>query len=251
MRVVAHVSTNGSSVGAAAAASARPFWERPFDGGGPLRFGKDSLYHTRLVIIISAPRWIGRPKKTTRAGAAAFVVVVPRREGEVARPSAFAPSPPRDHATSPSTLSAEDPMLPLLSRGFACACVRGRTKLEKVRRRPAGRGLPLIGKVWFRPLQERDWFEIFRVPRSRGRGRPFSRGKSGRGPTHTHAHTYPPVHILVGGIDVDTAPREEELKVIRSCLFLARNSVDGDRGDGGWGGNGCNSYSNSYEVSHG
>ena len=40
-----------------------PFWERPLDGGGALRFGKDSLYHTRLVIIISAPHWIGRPKK--------------------------------------------------------------------------------------------------------------------------------------------------------------------------------------------
>ena len=81
-RVVAYVSTNGSSVGAAAA-SARPFfWDWPFDGGGkPLRFGKDSLYHTRLVIIISAPHWIGRPKKTTRAGAAAFVVVVPERGG--------------------------------------------------------------------------------------------------------------------------------------------------------------------------
>ena len=67
-RVVAYVSTNGSSVGAAAA-SVRPFWERPLDGGGALRFGKDSLYHTRLVIIISAPHWIGRrPKKTTLAG---------------------------------------------------------------------------------------------------------------------------------------------------------------------------------------
>jgi len=113
-RVVAYVSTNGSSVGAAAA-SVRPFWERPLDGGGkPFRFGKDSLYHTRLVIIISAPHWIGRPKKTTRAGAAAFVVVVPEGEDEVS-------------------------MLPLLSRGFAHACVRGRTKLEKVRRVAGGR----------------------------------------------------------------------------------------------------------------
>ena len=72
------------------------FWDWPFDGGGkPLRFGKDSLYHTRLVIIISAPHWIGRPKKTTLAGAAAFVVVVPERGGEVARLSAFALSLPQ------------------------------------------------------------------------------------------------------------------------------------------------------------
>ena len=132
--MVAYVSTNGSSVGAAAA-SVRPFWERPLDGGGALRFGKDSLYHTRLVIIISAPHWIGRPKKTTRAGAAAFVVVVPERGGRGCAAFCLCSLSPIDHATSPPTLSAEDSMLPLLSRGFARACVRGRTKLEKVRRR--------------------------------------------------------------------------------------------------------------------
>ena len=99
-RVVAYVSTNGSSVGAAAA-SARPFWRRPFDGGGPLRFGKDSLYHTRLVIIISAPHWIGRPKKTTLAGAAAFVVVVPERGGRGCAAFCLCSLSPIDHATSP------------------------------------------------------------------------------------------------------------------------------------------------------
>merc|ERR1719384_1488971 len=41
-------------------------------------FGKDSLYHTRLIIVISAPHSLGRPIKTTRSGraAAAFVVGV-------------------------------------------------------------------------------------------------------------------------------------------------------------------------------
>lgn len=42
-------------------------------------FGKDSLYHTRLIIIISAPHSLGRlAEETTRAGRAggAFVVFV-------------------------------------------------------------------------------------------------------------------------------------------------------------------------------
>ena len=190
MRVVAHVSTNGSSVGAAAAASARPFWERPFDGGGPLRFGKDSLYHTRLVIIISAPRWIGRPKKTTRAGAAAFVVVVPRREGEVARPSAFAPSPPRDHATSPSTLSAEDPMLPLLSRGFAraCVCEAGQNSRRCVAGRPAGgsRLLAKFGSVRSRSATGLRYFGS----RGPADGDGLFREASLAGALHTHTHTH-------------------------------------------------------------
>ena len=78
------------------------FWDWPFDGGGkPLRFGKDSLYHTRLVIIISAPHWIGRPKKTTRAGAAAFVVVVPERGGRGCAAFCLCSLSPIDHATSP------------------------------------------------------------------------------------------------------------------------------------------------------
>ena len=123
-RVVAYVSTNGSSVGAAAA-SVRPFWERPLDGGGALRFGKDSLYHTRLVIIISAPHWIGRPKKTTLAGAAAFVVVVPERGGRGCAAFCLCSLSPIDHATSPPTLSAEDSMLPLLSLAGLRACVCG------------------------------------------------------------------------------------------------------------------------------
>ena len=195
-RVVAYVSTNGSSVGAAAAASAGPFWERPLDGGGALRFGKDSLYHTRLVIIISAPHWIGRPKKTTRAGAAAFVVVVrwsPETGGRGCAVSRLCSlSPPNRSRNLTPTLSAGDSMLPLLSRGFARACAGPDKTREGAsrRRRPTCRGrarlLAKFGSV-------RSWSATdLRYLGSRSPadgGRPFSRGKSGRGPAHAHAHT--------------------------------------------------------------